>query len=96
MLAFSGHEHWWKDVEMQNLAVANEVFFYTLLVLVLAASCTTNNESSESMILGWTMIGVVTLAIFVNLTVMMANAWNHSKLLYARYQNKQSHLAKKK
>ena len=48
------------------------------------------------MILGWTMIGVVTLAIFVNLTVMMANAWNHTKLLYARYQNKQAHLSKKK
>ena len=95
MLAFSVNERQWKDVEMQNLAVANEAFFYTLLVLVLAASCMTKTDSMQSSILGWTMIAVVTLAIFVNLTVMMVNAWNHSKLLYTRYQNKQAHLAKK-
>ena len=95
MLAFAVHEKPWKEAEMQNLAIANEAFFYTLLVLVLAASCMTQTDSLESWILGWTMIAVTTLAIFVNLTVMTAAACTHIKLLYTRYQNKQAHLAKK-
>lgn len=95
MLAFAVHEKPWKDTEMQNLAVVNEVFFYVLLVLVLTCSCSTSRHSLESSILGWTIIAVVTLSIFVNLSVILANAWNHSKLLHTRYKNKQAHVAKK-
>lgn len=95
MLAFSLNEKQWKDAEVQNLAIANEAFFYTLLVLVLCSSLLNSTNSVESSYLGWSMIGVVTLAIFVNLTVIAVNACNHCKLLYVRHQNKQAHNAKK-
>lgn len=95
MLAFSLSEKQWKQPEIQKLAIANEVFLYVLLVLVLGSSCLTTIDSFESSILGWAMIGVVTLAIHVNLAVIMVNAWSHCKLLYVRHQNKKAHLAKK-
>jgi len=95
MLAFSLNEKQWKDPEMQKLAIVNEVFLYVLLVLVLSCSCLTTTDSLESTILGWTMIGVVTLAIHVNLVFILINAWNHCKLLYTRYLNKKEALVKK-
>lgn len=95
MLAFSLHEKQWKDAAIQNLAVANEAFFYLLLVLILTCSVLTNSHSVESNYLGWSMIAVVTLAVFVNLTVISANACNHCKLLYIRHKNKQAYMAKK-
>ena len=94
MLAFSLQEKQWKDVEMQNLAIANEVLFYALLVLVLACSCTATRDSVESSMLGASIIGVVTLSICVNLTVILASAWNHCKLLHTRHMNKQAHKVK--
>lgn len=73
---------------MQNLAIANEAFLYVLLILVLASSCMLSTDSLENLFIGWTMIAVVTLAIFVNLTVMIVDACHHCKLLYTFAQNK--------
>lgn len=95
MLAFSLQEKPWKDPEVQKLAVANEIFLYVLLVLVLGCSCLTTANKMESNILGWTIIAVVTLTIHVNLVFNMSTAWNHCMLLRTRYLNKKAALEKK-
>lgn len=47
------------------------------------------------MLMGWAIIAVVTLCIFMNLIVMLIEAGSHCKLLYTRRQNKLAHMAKK-
>ena len=58
-----------------------------MLLLVLACECLTSSSSSESEVLGWIMIAVVTLAIHINLVTMMASAWYQFVLLYTRFAN---------
>lgn len=87
ILIFTVTEKPWKDSEMQKLAIANEVFLYLIIVLVLACTSISNPEGAESEILGYLIIGVVTLAIHVNLVAMFAQAWYHMRLLYARHVN---------
>lgn len=84
LLVFTIVEKPWKDSEMQKLAIVNEVFLYLVIVLVLACTSISRPDGPESDILGYMIIGVVTLAIHVNLVAMFAQALHHIKLLYAR------------
>ena len=84
MLAFTITEKPWKHDDAQKLAVTNEVILYVILVLTTASTSLSRPNSLESDVLGYSIIGMVTLAIHVNLVAMMAQAWHHTKLLYAR------------
>lgn len=95
MLAYSIHEKEWKDPQIQFLATSNEFFVYAMLVLINASACHDELSSFSSNCLGWAIIAVVTLAIFVNITVMTVQACSHCKLLYTRYLNKQAQISKK-
>lgn len=84
MLTFTVTEKPWKDSEVNTLASANDFFFYTLLVLVLACSSMGQSDSRVSENLGLIMLLVFTLAIFVNLAALIAQAYHFTKLLFLR------------
>ena len=72
---------------MQKLAVINEVILYLLFTLVTGTMGISRLFSRENHLLGYLIIALVTLAIYVNLVVMFAQAWHHIKLLRARNIN---------
>ena len=84
MLIFTVAERPWKDPEVNTLAIANEFFFYALLVLALACSCIHQTDSQVSERMGYVMLLVFTLAIHVNLVALLAQACYFTKLLYLR------------
>lgn len=92
VLIFNLTEKPWTAPEMNKLAFANEALLYVLIVLIIASPSLSTEAGHE--VLGWFIIGVVTLVIHINLTAMLVEAWHHCRLLYARYQNKKSFLAK--
>ena len=96
VLAFTVAEKPWKDSDMQTLAVANESFFFLVLVLVIGCTSTAPAHGVSKDILGWAIIIVVTLAIHVNLIVMMAKSYQHACLLAIRRKNMQAHKAEEK
>ena len=83
ILAFTLTEKPWSTPEMNKLALANETLLYVLIILILASPSLTTDTGREA--LGWVIIAVVTLAIHTNLAVMLAQAWNHCKLLFTLY-----------
>lgn len=83
IMAFTLIEKPWSTPEMNKLAVINEALLYTVLILILASPSFTT--VAERHVLGWAMIGVVTLVIHVNFCAILAQAWHHCKLLYTRY-----------
>ena len=93
-LAFSLTEKPWKDPEAQKLAIANEMFLYLVLVIVLSCSSISGPGNGKD-ILGWLLIILVTIAVHFNLIAIGAKAAEHTKLLYRRHQNRKLHLAKK-
>lgn len=86
-LVFTVAEQPWKDPVANKLSIANEVFFYVVLVLALSCSSLTTADSSDEEILGYVIMFVVTAAIHVNLIVMISEAYGHVKLLYKRREN---------
>ena len=72
---------------MNKLAVANELFLYIIILLVLGCECLTTTSSSENEILGWLIIAVITLTIHINLITVLTEAWSHIKLLYTKLTN---------
>ena len=88
MLIFTVAERPWKDPEVNTLAIANELFFYTLLVLALACSCIHQTDSLVSERMGFMMLLVFTLAIHVNLVALLAQAFYFTKLHYLRYKTR--------
>ena len=85
ILSFTITERPWKDSRHTKLAIFNELCFYLLLVISLALTCLISTDRRENEIFGWIIIGLVTLATHVNLVFILAEAWNHSKLLYIRF-----------
>ena len=93
IIVFTVTEKPWKEAEMNYLAIANEVFLYMLLVLLLGGK---NHEGSMNEdVLGWLIIAIVTICIQVNLVFMLAKAYHHAKLLFIRHSNKKAFLLKK-
>lgn len=76
--------------------MANESFFFLVLVLVICCTSTAPAHGVSKDVLGWAIIVVVTLAVHVNLIVMMAKAYQHACLLVVRRKNMQAHKAAKK
>ena len=87
ILVFTVCERPWKDAEVQKLAIINEVILYLLLVLVTGSLGISKLFSRENHLLGYLIIALVTLAIYVNLVMMCAQAWYHVKMLRARSSN---------
>lgn len=87
-LAFTIVEKPWSSTEMNKLAIANETLLCVLLVLIMVSPILI--EETERHILGWLIIAVVTLTIHVNLSVIIAEAWLHCRLLYTRRQNRKT------
>jgi hypothetical protein len=81
MLAFILVENPWKDPEHQKLDIANEIFLILVLTLILTCNCLTDTKSAQSEAFGWMLIGLLTLVIYVNLVVIIAQAYQHCKLL---------------
>jgi len=75
--------------------VVNESLFLLTLVLVIGCASTSPAHGMSKHILGWAIIIVVTLAIHINLIVMMAKAYHHSCLLAIRRKNRKLQKAKK-
>lgn len=84
---FMLQEQPWKRSEMNKLAVANELLLYVVLVLLLACESLSTTSSSHSETLGWVMVAVITLFIHLNVIVILAEAWYHTKLVYTRIAN---------
>ena len=83
-MIFQVTEKPWKDPEVNTLAIANELFFYCLLVMFIACSCINQTDSE---MLGLVLLLVVTSAIFVNLVAVLAQALYFTKQLYLRKKN---------
>lgn len=90
ILAFVIHEKPWKDSDVNKFAIVNEAFLYAVLVLTMVSSMTFSTDSSKNEIMGALVLLAVTLCIHLNLVVLLARAWNFSKLLYARHQNQRN------
>lgn len=61
ILVFTLTEKPWKEAEINNLAIANEVFLYMVLVLLLGGKNHEGNMNED--VLGWLIIMVVTICI---------------------------------
>ena len=93
IIVYTVTEKPWKEAEINYLAIANEVFLYMLLVLLLGGK---NHEGSMNEdVLGWLIIAIVTICIVVNLVVMLVKAYYHIKLLFTRHSNKKAYLLRK-
>ena len=66
-----------------------------ILVLVIGCTATAPAHGMSKDILGWAIIVAVTLAIHINVIVILAKSYQHACLLAIRRNNKKLHLAKK-
>lgn len=73
------------------MAIANEAVLYLLLAVVLGCECLTLTSRVESEIFGWIMVALVTLAVHMNVCVVVYEGLCHGKLIYtwiSNYRNK--------
>lgn len=58
-----------------------------LLTVVLGCECLTYSDGVQSEIFGFIMIAVVTIAVHLNITVVVCEGFHHGKLIYTRISN---------
>ena len=88
MLIYTSIEQQWKERAMNQLDLTNEALLYLLLVIILCNQSIPKFDRRGNSFFGWCIISIVILAIVLNLTVIMVQAWKHTKLLLIRKNNK--------
>ena len=81
MLVFNAAFNPWMEAGAQKLAIFNEFMIILILSMTLACSSMTVSGSREGEALGYVLVGMVTLAILINVIAMQADAWSHIKKL---------------
>lgn len=82
-LAFILTEKPWSEPGAHKLAIFNESAVYVILLVCLCISAFSDKLNSEAF--GYLLIFLVTFMIFVNLSAMLYDSWQFSKLLYEKY-----------
>ena len=85
-LAYTLIEKPWSDPNSHILAVFNESAFFVIFLCSLSVSTFSDKSNSESF--GNLLICLVTLSIFVNLSAILYESLQFSKLLLEKYQNR--------
>ena len=95
VLSFTIYERPWKEVQMNYLAIFNEAFLYSLLVLVIVSMNLSVGSKSKN-IVGWLMIIFFTVYLQVNLAIIAAKSYQHLNMLCVRRKNLKAYLERKK